>query len=253
MRGENSVSIVRLEFQTGTPPHAWGKRYPVLNAHPLNRYTPTCVGKTPSATQTDSQSAVHPHMRGENDVSTATVKYIYGTPPHAWGKHDARQHERFLLRYTPTCVGKTRSARNFLVHVEVHPHMRGENWQSANILTAGLGTPPHAWGKLPDRRPRNQLHKVHPHMRGENDHSQRISRWRWMVHPHMRGENPISAIVIVTKVRYTPTCVGKTHVIDTSPIASLGTPPHAWGKRSGGRPVGHGQRVHPHMRGENLL
>ena len=46
MRGENFENICVLWSMIGTPPHAWGKRFLKGVAKPMNRYTPTCVGKT---------------------------------------------------------------------------------------------------------------------------------------------------------------------------------------------------------------
>ena len=137
----------------------------------IERYTPTCVGKTPHSERGRFFMPVHPHVRGENFPYYPPSFLPFGTPPRAWGKRhkfvpQARRH-----RYTPTCVGKT-SAR-------------------PRTGTGSTGTPPRAWGKrqirpdfggqirytptcvgktcfltyLPD------MPAVHPHVRGEN------SRW----------------------------------------------------------------------------
>ena len=156
----------------------------------LRRYTPTCVGKTPIYSQLLERTQVHPHMRGENLFNRTYEGVNTGTPPHAWGKLNRVGSKNRLVRYTPTCVGKTPHEPGSQARVRytptcvgktalttgklptptVHPHMRGENGPRLQNCNLAIGTPPHAWGKL---SPRGGAY------------------WR---------------------ARYTPTCVGKTDV-----------------------------------------
>ncbi len=71
-----------------------------------------------------------------------------GTPPHAWGKLGVSTATLMKARYTPTCVGKTLETARKLDKTKVHPHMRGENVNRAQVHFFHHGTPPHAWGKL---------------------------------------------------------------------------------------------------------
>jgi len=188
-------------------------------------------------------------MRGENGA-TCLIKLKYkGTPPHAWGKPGTKDFTTSSNRYTPTCVGKTSTSQ-------------ASGWNSA-------GTPPHAWGKLlcsaaglpmPRYTPTcvgkthltahcNPPETVHPHMRGENGlGALRVARFVGTP-PHAWGKRFMKGLEM-KPLRYTPTCVGKTHyqflhcrrrqvhphmrgenfVFSGCGRAFPGTPPHAWGK-----------------------
>ena len=48
VRGENKNGVDGGQDCLGTPPRAWGKQSTFYQTVPVFRYTPTCVGKTPS-------------------------------------------------------------------------------------------------------------------------------------------------------------------------------------------------------------
>ena len=52
----------------------------------MNRYTPTCVGKTIQAYATSKGLEVHPHVCGENEYIKNGHVIGAGTPPRVWGK-----------------------------------------------------------------------------------------------------------------------------------------------------------------------
>ena len=52
----------------GSPPRAWGRCVVRRRDCKRRRFTPTCVGKMVFALCALSMSAVHPHVRGEDDV-----------------------------------------------------------------------------------------------------------------------------------------------------------------------------------------
>ena len=69
----------------------------------------------------------HPHMRGE-DVRVGSERPCREeTPPHAWGRQRRMSMMQFIVRNTPTCVGKTTFLHRTLETGEKHPHMRGED------------------------------------------------------------------------------------------------------------------------------
>jgi len=109
MRGENTSAAGAGSASSGTPPHAWGKRLAASAGAEMNRYTPTCVGKTLIIAASTLKRKVHPHMRGENVPQPYLQAIKAGTPPHAWGKQGVRRYRAGCSRYTPTCVGKTSS------------------------------------------------------------------------------------------------------------------------------------------------
>ena len=228
MRGEDCSFHVRLSYEVGSPPHAWGRPLGQTRFRLPRRFTPTCVGKTVRETQTGEKVAVHPHMRGEDIggylyLSGLTVHphmrgedttrhhrpvIVGGSPPHAWGRPQRWCFAAIILRFTPTCVGKTAVETAKGAIASVHPHMRGEdlNWEDSNGWRCG--SPPHAWGR----------HRCGFHSVGD--------------------------------VRFTPTCVGKTCTLGLSLLLeavhphmrgedseprrrarnAAGSPPHAWGR-----------------------
>ena len=290
MRGENSSRAVTRRLAFGTPPHAWGKRHAAQSPEPLNRYTPTCVGKTlPDVTACEAFK-VHPHMRGENVDEHQHRRAADGTPPHAWGKLYSDSNSSALIRYTPTCVGKTAGARcraaRITVHPhmrgengkwyektstdEVHPHMRGENAQTRSYFGRQDGTPPHAWGKHCGKQITRISHRytptcvgktpfivetassyaVHPHMRGENGANGQARAVLVGTPPHAWGKLP-TLLNFLTCSRYTPTCVGKTSR-STTVFRHSAVHPHMRGENATSTPAMNCLPVHPHMRGENV-
>ncbi len=95
-------------------------------------------------------NSVHPHLRGDNDLSLVD-----------------KEIER---RFTPTCVGTINTAPALLAKptgspppawgqcvldgivktlVSVHPHLRGDNAVKAEEEALKNGSPPPAWGQSP--------------------------------------------------------------------------------------------------------
>ncbi len=56
----------------------------------------------------------HPHVRGEDPPMSTTGAWFWETPPRAWGRQRVDVELDFIDRNTPTCVGKTRLARQVL-------------------------------------------------------------------------------------------------------------------------------------------
>ena len=69
----------------------------------------------------------HPRMRGEDQSLVDAV-------PSAEG-------------ITPACAGKTRNVVATFWDLWDHPRMRGEDLYSAQNMTDGTGSPPHARGR----------------------------------------------------------------------------------------------------------
>jgi len=169
-------------------------------------------------------------MRGENVTFASQFTTCPGTPPHAWGKPLLRASARFLTRYTPTCVGKTRNPQAIARISTVHPHMRGENDKSDALVCAIAWYTPTCVGKTASISSTRRSFAVHPHMRGENATLVKGNLMQIGTPPHAWGKLVQGGYQAVS-VRYTPTCVGKT------PRRSKSRAP---------------QPVHPHMRGENV-
>ena len=67
MRGEDKIADLQTERDTGSPPHARGRRHPRLVVERQQRITPACAGKTPTRREMDLTVTDHPRMRGEDD------------------------------------------------------------------------------------------------------------------------------------------------------------------------------------------
>ena len=264
--------VALSSIKRGSPPHAWGRPAELEQRIGQHRFTPTCVGKTRWPSMSMICTAVHPHMRGEDDIRTALDGDPTGSPPHAWGRLHAGVSQRLLLRFTPTCVGKTSDPRGQSHAVAVHPHMRGEDDETLQARWVRVGSPPHAWGRPGDIEAQIRLERFTPTCVGKTSVlSSQTSLGS--VHPHMRGEDveilgdagqvggsPPHAwgrlsygLGIGYLLRFTPTCVGKTCITRTqrakkcgSPPTCVGktgttgkpgrlrngSPPHAWGRRT---------------------
>ncbi len=71
-----------------------------------------------------------------------------GTPPRVWGKRNFHRLQNAIIRYTPTCVGKTYIGGSTTLADKVHPHVCGENALEQAVDLWDKGTPPRVWGKL---------------------------------------------------------------------------------------------------------
>ena len=72
----------------GSPPRAWGRHQVAVILLVRQRFTPTCVGTTIDTTHLRTSTAVHPHVRGDDDDGWPWNWLMYGSPPRAWGRPD---------------------------------------------------------------------------------------------------------------------------------------------------------------------
>ncbi len=69
VRGDNHRHSRRTRDDGGSPPRAWGQLVHHYADVTITRFTPTCVGTTQSVPSQYAGLSVHPHVRGDNDVS----------------------------------------------------------------------------------------------------------------------------------------------------------------------------------------
>ena len=248
-RGDNETPTLNTIATIGSPPRAWGQSIIERNMYQDMRFTPTGVGTIRNLVSIRAKSAVHPHGRGDNTGKAPVFRTPIGSPPRAWGQSTLVVPDARAPRFTPTGVGTMQIRRIFLKIPSVHPHGRGDNVESPFPISAGLGSPPRAWGQChgssgPWRNTRFTPTGVGTMcMTGGRPGS-------GSVHPHGRGDNVREAYQ-----RY----------------SSCGSPPRAWGQcrdvlaRGGlwrftptgvgtirGRGRGRAKHaVHPHGRGDN--
>lgn len=110
----------------GSPPLARGKAGFICAVELSFRFTPACVGKSSALQRRTRSTSVHPRLRGEKFVRYNIGSSLLGSPPPARGKEVLPILFRFLIRFTPTYVGKSRSLKNLLSEQKVHPRLRGE-------------------------------------------------------------------------------------------------------------------------------
>ncbi len=65
MRGDGDLANWDGRQQSGSPPHAWGRRDRARLAKRHVRFTPTCVGTAFLFLYHSTLLPVHPHMRGD--------------------------------------------------------------------------------------------------------------------------------------------------------------------------------------------
>ena len=86
VRGDDVQNIYVIMHIVGSPPRAWGRLKSRQGDIARARFTPTCVGTTGDDPRRVSNSAVHPHVRGDDRVSARALASAYGSPPRAWGR-----------------------------------------------------------------------------------------------------------------------------------------------------------------------
>ncbi len=127
VRGEDTSDSSPSTRLSETPPRAWGRP----SDFELNIFdggnTPTCVGKTHQTAFYDANKKKHPHVRGEDLQSHASMAMMPETPPRAWGRLGFTQCFASQRRNTPTCVGKTNILTVGVDVPQKHPHVRGED------------------------------------------------------------------------------------------------------------------------------
>ena len=274
-----------ISIACGSPPRVWGNRsastasiartvHPHVcgeistaraSAMPLQRFTPTCVGKSRLMTATGvsdggspprvwgnrlrhehALAAVHPHVCGEighhcacyacvlrftptcvgKYRQHATVDVASGSPPRVWG-NPARSHLTSAPRGSPPRVwGNLHSGADDRPR-RFTPTCVGKS-TSQSACTATTGSPPRVWGNPAQLRRRIERCTVHPHVCGENC-TPRADRRSSTVHPHVCGE------IALSTMRQAP--------------VDVGSPPRVWGNLAVAAAAA-ALSVHPHVCGE---
>ena len=209
VRGDDLVSATATSQLDGSPPRAWGRRvlHGALARH--QRFTPTCVGTTWPGPATRASRTVHPHVRGDDSTWSVRRASLVGSPPRAWGRHEAEQSKAPRSRFTPTCVGTTLGFRRLSHSFSVHPHVRGDDASTEARAPPYCGSPPRAWGRRGGIPTYNHPQTVHPHVRG--DDWSLAQRFAFETGSPPRAWGRLTRLRLLRgEVRFTPTCVGTT-------------------------------------------
>ena len=209
VRGEYVHIFNRYYFHYGSSPRAWGILVIQGTALTGERFIPTCVGNTCTALKTYMAEKVHPHVRGEYQLSQYVDDFNGGSSPRAWGIPSRTRRDDILRRFIPTCVGNTPATQVKRPPSSVHPHVRGEYgcWRGTSVAPARfiptcVGNTWPASGQLP-------CTAVHPHVRGEYCAPSARPIWQPGSSPRAWGILFIDSITSFYN-RFIPTCVGNT-------------------------------------------
>ena len=130
----------------GSSPRAWGTHIANRQIKFSLRFIPTGVGNTTPPRTGISKTPVHPHGRGEHDITVSRGECIDGSSPRAWGTLQQPTERNGEERFIPTGVGNTSRWQQKDRRNSVHPHGRGEHERVANANVFTVGSSPRAWG-----------------------------------------------------------------------------------------------------------
>ncbi|SMG63124.1 conserved hypothetical protein [methanotrophic bacterial endosymbiont of Bathymodiolus sp.] len=118
----------------------------------------------------------------------ARVVMCMETPPRAWGRRRSMESQKVTVRNTPTGVGKTGTIYFYRHLQRKHPHGRGEDLHGVQFAKDGEETPPRAWGRRYNHKPRTIQVGNTPTGVGKTQGLSTDGR-RLRKHPHGRGED----------------------------------------------------------------
>ncbi len=218
---------------------------------PIERNTPTCVGKTFQIKLMYLFTWKHPHLRGEDLTQCQCNLLVVETPPPAWGRPTLCSCYVLRCGNTPTCVGKTGKRHGKYVVSKKHPHLRGED--STEVMTGATfsETPPPAWGRHPSSKRYVPKLRNTPTCVGKTAQSlQSFAQPR--KHPHLRGEDSPPSDACLLPDETPPPAWGRPPRNEQLPLLS-GNTPTCVGKTSLALNLPLLCRKHPHLRGEDVV
>ncbi len=267
--GDNYTGRSHLRWFVGSPPRVWGQRTLLSRNSDKRWFTPTCVGTTSQATRTRSMASVHPHVCGDNVTDCNRLHISRGSPPRVWGQPRRIVLRGLRSRFTPTCVGTTKTCSCDRVGRSVHPHVCGDNVSASIVQFVVIGSPPRVWGQHAVCSSADLHWRFTPTCVGTTSLKSMFSRCS-SVHPHVCGDNAaVEAARLTTAVH--PHVCGDNDLITTGEAGEIGSPPRVWGQRYQfhtaqqscrftptcvGTTITRGERqcviaVHPHVCGDN--
>src|SRR5579884_1764949 len=105
VRGDDVESGDHFCRHRGPPPRAWGRSPADRDGAFQAGSTPTCVGTIASASTPSGTTRVHPHVRGDDELTMTIDSIDVGPPPRAWGRYLLCAGPCPRTGSTPTCVG----------------------------------------------------------------------------------------------------------------------------------------------------
>ncbi len=110
----------------GSSPRPWGTARDDRRGDRQGRFIPTPVGNGPRADSRRIPRAVHPHARGERELTLVLLDDVDGSSPRPWGTGADAPQYAVTHRFIPTPVGNGLRGELRAGGKPVHPHARGE-------------------------------------------------------------------------------------------------------------------------------
>ncbi len=247
-RGERGSTQAATLRPVGSSPRSWGTVPDRQRVARGFRIIPTLVGNGATSAPYSTETADHPHARGERRNSAESEAVVTGSSPRSWGTAATRRAARPRARIIPTLVGNGLSPRRRRTPRPDHPHARGERAVRQPGQDVEGGSSPRSWGTvLPDTLEK-VLRRIIPTLVG-NGIAPPDRDTRSPDHPHARGERGNGLPRHASRSGSSPRSWGTAAVRD--PDRRLGRIiPTLVGNGASDRRRSCGRPDHPHARGE---
>ena len=144
--GEQFSAVVTSTARPGSSPRMWGTvRNGSVDVLPI-RFIPTYVGNRRKCGRPARCAAVHPHVCGEQSISSEHGRDYAGSSPRMWGTVDQALTSVLIARFIPTYVGNRSWPPPSTSPRSVHPHVCGEQRDARPPGDARVGSSPRMWG-----------------------------------------------------------------------------------------------------------
>ncbi len=148
VRGEQSITLSTVTAGVGSSPRARGAVDHGGHVGLGLRFIPTCAGSSIAQYSCTRPDTVHPHVRGEQLTALAGRCLPNGSSPRARGAVHPYHLPPGSQRFIPTCAGSRCGTSPLSPRRPVHPHVRGEQPDSASAGEVRIGSSPRARGAV---------------------------------------------------------------------------------------------------------
>ena len=238
MRGEQSLTILILSPNIGSPPLARGTVGLFSQQVLMHRITPACAGNSDIYRFAPGDAEDHPRLRGEQASLLPPLSAASGSPPLARGTGLIFHKNRNFFGITPACAGNSAWTILGLKPRRDHPRLRGEQGDTWAEWPLGVGSPPLARGtekflhlfahtlRITPACAGNSFwclvatagRRDHPRLRGEQTVRQRGYQGHQGSPPLARGTVSLPQFLQYA-IRITPACAGNRPIYIITPFS----------------------------------
>ena len=151
------------------------------------RITPACAGKRNFKNFDTGLREDHPRLCGEKFLVFLLAVVGLGSPPLVRGKVQKVRRNRWRLRITPACAGKSSSSICFMLVARDHPRLCGEKYAHDMPEHCFKGSPPLVRGKEHGGDTVDNEARITPACAGKSKSSDGKAEWG-EDHPRLCGE-----------------------------------------------------------------